>query len=222
MNQLELVTSVLPQAEIDKLNPIKEELIDAWHKRQVFRTATEARYGVLNDHKFPTNASKYWQCVREQMVHFDELTTLTFELRRKKINLKEIDHKLSEKDVALTEFDRDRLLIDRDECLFHLASGEQVAKDRVREVMQWSELKNQFNDGSFDTKSPNTHQAQSLFRSVLNRAMVAPKDISAEERLSIGGLLEGMKDMPGNRELYDKYIGVPNDRSKINGAQAPA
>ena len=204
MNQLQPIESILNEQEFTKLNAIKEELNDSWHKRQVFRTDTEARYGVLNDFKFPTNSGKYWQAVREQCVLFDELTTLSFNLRRKKIDLIEIDEKLAEKSVVLNDIDRNRLLVDRDECLFHIASGEQVAKDRVREIMQWSQIKKEVNDGSFDDKNVNTHQKESLFRQVLNRAQVAPKDISAEERLSIDGLLHMLKDEKVNKDFMEK------------------
>ena len=200
MNKLQPIESILLPEEMKQLEAIKEEIADAWHKRQVFRTDTEARYGVLNDFKYPTKAGKYWQAVREQMVHFDELTTLSFNIRRKKIELKEIDEKLK----TATGFDQENLEVDRDECLFHIASGEQVAKDRVREVMQWSKIKSEVNDGSFDDKNVNTHQKESLFRQVFNRAQVAPKDISAEERLSIDGLLHGLKDAPENKEFVSK------------------
>ena len=198
MNKLQPIESILSIKEFKKLNAIKSEIHDAWHKRQVFRTETEARFAVLNDFKYPTRASKYWQSVREQMVHFDELTTLSFELRRKKLDLKEVDEKL---DTA-RGIEAARLEVDRDEILFHIASGEQVAKNRVREVMQWSMLKKEINDGSFDDKDPNTHQRESLFRSVLNIAKSAPADISAEERLSINGILHGLK----NEEVNKKFI----------------
>lgn len=196
MNSLSPIQSILPSEEFSKLNAIKDELTDAWHKRQVFRTETEARYAVLNDFKFPTNASKYWQSVREQMVHFDELTRLSFEIRRKEIDLRENTEKLSD----ATGYEKDRLEVDRDELLFTLASAKQVAKDRVREVMQWSEIKKEVNDGSFDDKNVNTHQKESLFRSVLNRANAAdPKNLSPEERLSIEGILHMLKDDPVNK-----------------------
>ena len=200
MNQLQPIASILDEKELKKLEEIKEEISDAWHKRQMFRTQTEARYAVLNDFKFPTKAAKYWQSVREQCVHFDELTTLSFEVRRKEISLREIDDKLKDAEG----FERDNLEVDRDECLFYIASGKQVAKNRVREIMQWSKIKSEVNDGSFDDKNVNTHQKESLFRQVFNRAQVAPKDISAEERLSIDGLLHGLKDAPENKEFVSK------------------
>ena len=45
-----------------------DELRDTWTKKQMFRTETEARFSVLQDNRYPTKASKYWQCVREQSV----------------------------------------------------------------------------------------------------------------------------------------------------------
>lgn len=198
MNQLNHIIALNPELEA-----IKDELHDAWYKRQIFRTDTEARFAVLNDFKFPTNASKYWQAVREQTVHFDELVTLTFSLRRKKIDLQEVEEKLK----SAIGFDKDRLLVDKDELLFYIASGEQVAKDRVREIMQWSKIKKEVNTGDFDDKNVNTHQKESLFKSVYNRAAVAPADISAEERLSLQGILHALKDDPVNREFIAKLKG---------------
>lgn len=200
MNQLKPIQDVLPE-ECKELEAIKEELEDAWHKRQIFRTETEARYSVLNDFKFPTNAGKYWQCIREQMVHFDELTMLSFNLRRDEISLRETEEKL--KDAV--GYEKERLIVDRDELLFKIASGKNVAKDRVREVMQWSKFKKEFNDGSFDDKNVNTHQKESLFRQVFNRKQTAPKDISAEERLSIDGILYGLKDYEPNRKTLEEF-----------------
>ena len=200
MKSLQQIESILPKEEFTALKNISEELNNAWHKRQMFRTETEARFAVLNDFKFPTKASKYWQSVREQMVHFDELTSLSFVLRRKYIDLKEVQKKL----LTAEGFDKDRLEVEQDELLFHIASGEQVAKNRVREVMQWSMLKKEINDGSFDDKDVNTHQRESLFKSVLNRAQVAPKDLPAEERLSINGILHSLQKEEVNKELVEK------------------
>lgn len=200
MNKLQPISSVLEEKDLSQLQRIGDEISDAWDKNQIFRTETEARYAVLNDFKFPTKAAKYWQAVREQMVHFNELTTLSFDIRRKEIDLRENE----EKRASASGFELDRLNVDRDELLYSLASAKRVAKDRVREVMQWSQIKKEVNDGSFDDKDVNAHQKESLFKSVLNRAQVAPKDISAEERLSIDGLLNGLKDVPENKKLIEQ------------------
>jgi hypothetical protein len=39
---------------------------------------------------------------------------------------------------------------------------ELTAKDRMREINLWSNLKKEFDDGSFDKQNVNTHQAVSL------------------------------------------------------------
>lgn len=190
MDQLRVMADILPETEFKEIEAIKDELHDAWHKRQVFRTETEARVGVLNTFKYPTKAAKYWQSVREQTVHFDELVRLSFEMRRKKIELAQVEEKIEKAhghEKALLE-------VDRDELLFNIKSGDQVAKDRVREVLQWSKIKKELDDGSFDTKNVNTHQAESLRASVSNRAKIATPDISTEEKLSIAGILHTLKE----------------------------
>ncbi len=196
MNNLTPIISILDKYESRQLESISEELNDAWYKRQIFRTETEARFAVLNDFKFPTKAAKYWQSVREQMAHFDELIRLSFELRRKNIDLQEINIKI-ESESGLK---KDRLNIDRDELLFNISSMQQIAKDRVREVIQWSVLKKELNDGSFDDKNVNTHQRESLFKSVLNRSQIA-HDESTEEKLSINGLLYSLQKEDVNKEF---------------------
>ena len=101
-----------------ELNAIQDELLDAWQKNQIFRTETEARNAVLNDLKFPTKASKYWQSIREQMVHFSEAMMLSFDIKRKKIDLAEVQGKLfrdREGVDKLSNFERQRLEIDRDQ-----------------------------------------------------------------------------------------------------------
>lgn len=213
MNQLKQIEDVLPIEEFNKLKEIKDELTDAWQKNQIFRTDTEARYAVLNDFKFPTNASKYWQAVREQMVHFNELTSLSFDIRRKQLDLEKINNKIQNLvETALTHnFGHEYALIDRDELLFQIASMERIAKDRVREVMQWSKIKQELDDGSFDKDDVNTHQKETLFKSILNRAKAAPENISSDETLTIQGILHGLKDEKVNKKFLES-LGIKTEK----------
>jgi len=212
MDSLKQIRSILDKKEFDKLLEIKDELQDAWGKNQIFRTETQARFAVLNDAKFPTKASKYWQSVREQVAHFNELTSLSFEIRRKEIDLKEVQERLKVEKGYIKE----RLEVDRDELLYCLATAERVAKDRVREIMQWSMLKKELNDGSFDDKNVDTHQRESLFKAVLNRAQVAPDNIPSEERLSIKGIINALKDEPVNKEFVEKLVNKKGDNENIS------
>ena len=74
------LSTVLDDKDFHALVELRDELKDTWHKKQVFRTETEMRMSVLQDAKYPTKAAKYWQCVREQNVFFENLTFAPIDL----------------------------------------------------------------------------------------------------------------------------------------------
>ena len=151
--------TILERKDSRVFQELQKELQDSWRKRQVFRTETEMRLSVLNDGKHPTPASKYWQAVREQSVFFDNLMALSFEYRRNLVRLKHKEQKL---ETEKNSFKRERLEIDIDEKRWIIEQQKQEARHRIRELEHWSRIKAELDDGSFDTKNPNTHQAESL------------------------------------------------------------
>jgi len=70
------LNNLLEPEDVSIFNGMTEELRDTWTKKQMFRTQTEMEFSVLNDAKYPTNAAKYWQCVREQNVFLENLMSL--------------------------------------------------------------------------------------------------------------------------------------------------
>ena len=76
---------ILDPAQVAKFKELTNELRDTWTKKQMFRTKTEMEFSVLNDAKYPTNAAKYWQCVREQNTHMENLMHLSFDARKNDI-----------------------------------------------------------------------------------------------------------------------------------------
>lgn len=168
---LKEIVSVLNEEDAQTILSLKDELVDNWHKKQIFRTETEMRVSVLNDAKHPTNASKYWQSVREMSAHFDALMNLSFDLRKNTVDKLRLDKKIQDLlenedenkfDIMDAQIDLDRNLYDRS-CML------QVAKDRVRELSLWSTIKKELDDNSFDVENVNTHQAESLHRYFENR-----------------------------------------------------
>jgi hypothetical protein len=168
---LKEIVSVLNEEDAQTILSLKDELVDNWHKKQIFRTETEMRVSVLNDAKHPTNASKYWQSVREMSAHFDALMNLSFDLRKNTVEKLRLDKKIidllenedeNKFDIMDAQIDLDRNLYDRS-CML------QVAKDRVRELSLWSTIKKELDDNSFDVENVNTHQAESLHRYFENR-----------------------------------------------------
>ena len=57
---LKPILNVLGEEDSKAVAVLRDELVDNWKKKQIFRTETEMRISVLNDAKHPTDASKYW------------------------------------------------------------------------------------------------------------------------------------------------------------------
>ena len=156
--QSKYLSDILDVEDVKQFKSLIPELKDTWKKKQVFRTETDMRFSVLSDNKYPTRASKYCQCVREQNTHFENLMHLSFEARKNDVEIEKLRIKIKkEKD----KLEKQLLQIELEEKIYGKAGMELVAKHRMREVATWSKLKKEFHDGSFDDRNVNTHQAQS-------------------------------------------------------------
>jgi len=187
---LKHILGVLKPQDAEQILALKEELADNWNKKQIFRTETEMRVSVLNDGKHPTPASKYWQSVREMSAHFDAMMNLSFELRRSDVERLKLERKMKEAELKGDMLDIIEAQIDLDQNLYGKACMEQVAHDRVREIQTWSKIKNELNDGSFDDRNVDTHQAVSLRLTLENRVASLGAGSSPSEVLNAVGPLQ--------------------------------
>ena len=190
--------NLLSAEDMKAFTSLVDELRDTWNKKQIFRTETEARVSVLQDAKYPTLAAKYWQCVREQNVFLENLMSLSFDYRRNEAKIKFLQKKL---ETETDEYKRELYQIDLDEKIYSKANMELVAKDRMREIQMWSNLKKEFNNGTFDIKNVNTHQLLSLHKVMQNKANTLTPGSSQAEVFNVVGQLESIK-----RELNDKKL----------------
>ena len=95
----ESLNNLLDIEELKEFKMMTSELKDTWEKKQVFRTETEARFSVLQDNRYPTQAAKYWQCIREQATYIDNLMILSFEYRRNQAKINKLEELIrTEKD----------------------------------------------------------------------------------------------------------------------------
>jgi hypothetical protein len=145
------------------------------------------RVSVLNDGKFPTPASKYWQCVREQNVFFENLIQLSFGYRKNLVEIKKLQRKLDEE---TNDLELELLQIELEEKQYARANMELVAKDRVREIEHWSRIKTELDDGSFDNQNVNTHQMTSMKLALQNRAKALTSGSSQAEVINVTGPLQ--------------------------------
>ena len=153
------LNNLLETEDLKSFKSMVEELRDTWTKKQIFRTETEMKVAVLDDGRYPTRASKYWQCVREQNVFLENLMSLSFDYRRNEAKIKQLEKKI---ETETDEYKKELYQIDLDEKIYGKANMELVARDRLREIKLWSKFKAEYDDGSFDTKNVNTHQFESL------------------------------------------------------------
>ena len=152
------LTKILDQHDVKEFKKLIPELKDTWKKKQMFRTETEMRFSVLSDNKYPTKAAKYWQSVREQNTHFENLVHLSFDARKNDVEIEKLKRDIKkEKDPLEKKLKQ----VELEEKIYSKAQMELVAKHRMREVATWSKLKKEFHDGSFDDRDVNKHQAHS-------------------------------------------------------------
>lgn len=178
--------NILDQDDFNKIVSLKEELKDTWIKKQVFRTETEMRMSVLSDGKFPTKASKYWQCVREQSAYFENMMSLSFDYRKTEVEIKKLKKKIEEEQDDL---EKELYQIRIEEMLYSLANMELIAKDRMREIELWSKIKKELDDGTFDNKNVNTHQAKSYKLALENKIKTLTPSSSQPEVINLVGQL---------------------------------
>jgi len=223
MNEIVLLSkakdTLVPMLSDDlevKLAGLVDELKETYSKRQIWRTQTEMMFSVLDDSKFPTPASKYWQCVREQSVFYQELVQLTLDYRRNDIAILEIEEKLEGDD--LNKFERMSLEVDYDSANWARDGLQLAAKDRIRELDLWSQIKTALVEGNpeFDTEDVNTHQAEAYLKRMENRKDTLTSGSQGAEVINVLGPLNSLRKLLGIEQT--PYL---EDIAKINSRKKP-
>jgi len=184
------LNNLLEPEDVSIFNGMTEELRDTWTKKQMFRTQTEMEFSVLNDAKYPTNAAKYWQCVREQNVFLENLMSLSFDYRKNDVHIKRLQKKVAEEE---DELKKELAQIDLDQKVYGRASMQLTARDRMREIKLWSAYKTKYDDGKFDTKDVNTHQLESYHLVMKNKAETLTQGSSQPEVFNVLGQLQSIE-----------------------------
>ena len=201
------LTNILDKDDVKDFKKLIPELQDTWHKKQMFRTETEMRFSVLSDNKYPTKAAKYWQSVREQNTHFENLVHLSFDARKNEVEIKKLERDIKkEKDPLEVELKQ----IELEEKLYGKASMELVAKHRMREVATWSKLKKEFDDNQFNKQDVNDHQAESYKLQLQHRANTITAGTSQAEVFNIVGQVDTL-----NRVMASGELNKPKEKKQL-------
>ena len=201
------LTNILDKEDVKDFKKLIPELQDTWMKKQMFRTETEMRFSVLSDNKYPTKAAKYWQSVREQNTHFENLVHLSFDARKNDVEIEKLQRDIKkEKDPI----DKKMKQIELEEKLYGKAQMELVAKHRMREVATWSKLKKEFDDGNFDKKDVNSHQAHSYMLRLQHQKNTITPGTSQPEVFNVLGQIDTLE-----RVIRDKELQPPVEKKKL-------
>ena len=201
------LTKILDKDDVKSFKKLIPELQDTWMKKQMFRTETEMRFSVLSDNKYPTRAAKYWQSVREQNTHFENLVHLSFDARKNDVEIKKLERDIKkEKDPLEKELKQ----VELEEKLYGKASMELVAKHRMREVATWSKLKLEFDDGNFDKRNVNSHQAHSYLLRLQEQKKTITPGTSQPEVFNVLGQIDTLE-----RVIRDRELEPPKEKKKI-------
>jgi len=192
-------SKIISSEELESINSLKDEIVDNFLTTQIFRTRTEMEICVLNDLKHPTADSKYWQAQREQKVMFHELVMLSYEYRKNLVEIKKLEKSLSKEEDDL---ERELLLIEIEKQKFISVNQERVAKDRIREIQAWHEIKDilkpQLQHGTDDV---NTHQLISYHNRFVNQAQSLDAMSGPERNNLLGQLITSENVLKGNNIL---------------------
>jgi len=171
---------------------------------------TESKYltNILDkEDKYPTKAAKYWQSVREQNTHFENLVHLSFDARKNEVEIEKLQRDIAKEKDPL---DKKMKQIELEEKLYAKAQMELVAKHRMREVATWSKLKKEFDDGQFDKEDVNTHQAHSYMLRLQHQKNTITPGTSQPEVFNVMGQLDTLE-----RVIRDKELAPPKEKKKL-------
>ena len=201
------LTNILDKEDVKDFKKLIPELQDTWMKKQMFRTETEMRFSVLSDNKYPTKAAKYWQSVREQNTHFENLVHLSFDARKNEVEIEKLQRDIKKEKDSI---EKKMKQIELEEKLYGKAQMELVAKHRMREVATWSKLKKEFDDGNFDKKDVNSHQAHSYMLRLQHQKNTITPGTSQPEVFNVLGQIDTLE-----RVIREKELQPPETRKKI-------
>jgi len=201
------LTNILDKEDVKDFKKLIPELQDTWMKKQMFRTETEMRFSVLSDNKYPTKAAKYWQSVREQNTHFENLVHLSFDARKNEVEIEKLQRDIAKEKDPL---DKKMKQIELEEKLYGKAQMELVAKHRMREVATWSKLKKEFDDGQFDKEDVNSHQAHSYMLRLQHQKNTITPGTSQPEVFNVLGQIDTLE-----RVIRDKELAPPKEKKKL-------
>ena len=229
-------TPLFNEEEKQEFREFSENMEKAFQNSQVFRTDTEIRISVLNDIKFPTEASKYYQALREMNGHQCELVGLLYDYDLKKEDLNilqaeklELEHQLKQAEtqkspsyeIMKVTTNRNKKDIQIRQETFNLKSIKRVADGRKEEIRNWNKILNELEPIllklNIPTDNVDAHQKISycirFIRQTMN-AMATNANMSGSEINNLLGQLQTNLKVIHQEHLEDAIMVYLNNAEK--------
>ena len=207
------VTGMLDIESVKALEQLEKELEHTFNNVQIHRTRTEMEVSVLDNLKHPTPASKYWQAMREQNAMLTGVSLLSFDYRTEVIRIKLLERKLFTEEDDLK---KELIKIKIDKKNFLLNDIKRTAKNKIREIKEWSEIKAREADKMTEEELDNVdnHQLVSYTQRWINQVIAMGDGGSPAERQNLLGQFESGINLCQKRKLT-KEVFKPYKNSEL-------
>lgn len=175
MNELEF----LDLGQVGRIKKLGKDLIHGFTTRQIHRPKYLMEVSVLKNMKFSTPDAKYWQCILERDVQLQNLLMLFFDFEEKiadieirRANIQTLLKK-SNKGSMISKAESKKLEIQnaRDSAMLFYMKKEAI--DRVREIINWSDIIQQIGpDMKYSKDDPEEHMPESFLLRVVKQKMM--------------------------------------------------
>ena len=168
-NSLTLIskTPILSEEGLLQLRKLGDSLQHGFEKGQIRRPKYLMTVAVLNNMKFPTPDAKYWQCILERDIQFQNLVMLSYDVQEELADIEIINAEIDQFNhshktkMILAKVKKLKIQIERKQA--NLTFMEKDAKERLREIVSWSELIEQIEpEMKFSRDNPEKHMPESF------------------------------------------------------------
>lgn len=199
MNQslsiIEQAGGLLTAEDQQALNALASTLQQTFATAQQFRTDTEMRVSVLNDLKRPTPDAKFWQAVREQDVFLTELVNLSYEYRKKQIELKRLHRQLEAEEDGI---EQEALALEIEHQTWRATMMMRTAHHRVREIQNWEQIKAELRPHlKYGDQDVNAHQLEAFRQRFEMEAQLVNQHTPPADAANLLGLFMTAKNRAG-------------------------
>ena len=201
--------SILEKDDMTSISKLTKELQRVFEVRQIWRTETEIRYSVLDDVNYPDSASKYWQCIREQNVFWENLVSLScnYQKSQGELDLLEIEYDEIKGNNKKSNAQRKIKDAEIKQMQIGLMNMRLQGHDRVREIKIWEQIKNELTaKEDFDINDVNKHQIKSYAKRWEQKMNLGAKSNNSAMFINSMTSLETMKKDLEEKKIEDHEI----------------